>query len=320
VNTRDLPLKQIDLQSWQASILYTVIARPAVPLFFMMSGFLLLHRVNEAWDDHYRKRLPRILIPLVAWSFIYIGIRFVKPGAKVLGPWEILRVLIFEFPADHLWFLYAMLGFYVALPLFRPMMRLDQRLLFWAVVLWMITDPLAATIQKFQGMPIPLLNLMAFPRFGYFLIGALFKLYPTATQRGILASAVVYFGTALLMVLGTFYVSIPQGKLWDGYTSQNGVFLTLNTIALFPLIRWAAQRRLFADNRLLIKVAHAISEQSYGIYLSHIVFVNLYCVAWEPKSYPGIIRMPVIAVASFLSSYLLVAIMKRIPFVREIVT
>ena len=44
--------------------------RPCVPLFAMMTGMLLLP-VREPAKDFYRKRIPRILFPMLLWSVIY---------------------------------------------------------------------------------------------------------------------------------------------------------------------------------------------------------------------------------------------------------
>ena len=44
--------------------------RPSVPLFAMMTGLLLLP-VRESAGDFYRRRIPRVLVPMVLWSAIY---------------------------------------------------------------------------------------------------------------------------------------------------------------------------------------------------------------------------------------------------------
>ena len=44
--------------------------RPSVPLFAMMTGLLLLP-VNSSPSEFYRKRIPRVLIPMVLWSVLY---------------------------------------------------------------------------------------------------------------------------------------------------------------------------------------------------------------------------------------------------------
>ena len=44
--------------------------RPSVPLFAMMTGLLLLP-VGQSAGDFYRRRIPRVLFPMLFWSVIY---------------------------------------------------------------------------------------------------------------------------------------------------------------------------------------------------------------------------------------------------------
>src|SRR5512142_395126 len=71
---------KISLAQWLMADIYGGIARVGVPLFFMLSGFLLLPR-TESLRDFYRKRVLKIVIPFVVWSVIYISIDCAgKPG------------------------------------------------------------------------------------------------------------------------------------------------------------------------------------------------------------------------------------------------
>ncbi|WP_415186318.1 acyltransferase family protein [Shimwellia blattae] len=56
---------------WWVVDFYNSFARWCVPVFIMLSGYLLLHK-EEGFYVFYRKRLSRILIPLIFWSFFYL--------------------------------------------------------------------------------------------------------------------------------------------------------------------------------------------------------------------------------------------------------
>ncbi len=53
---------------WRFAIVVDGLTRPAVPLFFMASGALLLRREFSFAD--LGRRLPRLVVPLLAWSII----------------------------------------------------------------------------------------------------------------------------------------------------------------------------------------------------------------------------------------------------------
>src|SRR5512134_1035392 len=57
---------------WFIANIYGGIARICVPLFFMISGYLLLPRA-ENLGAFYRKRMPKVVIPFLVWSLIYLG-------------------------------------------------------------------------------------------------------------------------------------------------------------------------------------------------------------------------------------------------------
>jgi len=53
--------------------IYGSIARISVPLFFMMSGYLLLPR-TESLRSFYTKRMPKVVLPFIFWSVIYLTV------------------------------------------------------------------------------------------------------------------------------------------------------------------------------------------------------------------------------------------------------
>ena len=50
--------------------IYGAFLRPCVPLFVMLTGMLLLP-VREETGPFYKKRMMRVLVPFVVWSFLY---------------------------------------------------------------------------------------------------------------------------------------------------------------------------------------------------------------------------------------------------------
>lgn len=56
------------------------LSRPAVPLFAMLTGLLLLP-TREDMTSFYKKRITRIIVPLVFWSLVLPWIDFAWIGA-----------------------------------------------------------------------------------------------------------------------------------------------------------------------------------------------------------------------------------------------
>lgn len=57
--------------SWKLCVALDALTRVGVPLFFMLSGYLMLSREGTRQiGPFYRKNLPKLGIPLVVWNLI----------------------------------------------------------------------------------------------------------------------------------------------------------------------------------------------------------------------------------------------------------
>ena len=63
-------LAHVSYQGGESS-LYYVLSRTAVPLFFMVSGYLLLGR-EEPYGVFFWKRIVKVFVPFLIWSLIYL--------------------------------------------------------------------------------------------------------------------------------------------------------------------------------------------------------------------------------------------------------
>ncbi|MBR5877502.1 MAG: acyltransferase, partial [Alistipes sp.] len=140
---------------WGAFI--SSLMRPSVPLFAMMTGLLLLP-VRESAKDFYRKRIPRVLIPMVLWSVIYYLIPWFtgvigmdKSSISIMFPYvyepsqELSESLsnialipfTFNFYTTHMWYLYMLIGLYLFMPFFSAWVeKRDKTLTKIYLVLW----------------------------------------------------------------------------------------------------------------------------------------------------------------------------------------
>lgn len=100
-------------------ILINQFAKPAVPIFIMISGFLLhgIYKDTElAPIAYWTKRLPKLVIPYVLWSLGYYFI-YLKMGYY---PWNlkfILNGLLLGTFIYHLYFMVIIIQFYLLYPI-----------------------------------------------------------------------------------------------------------------------------------------------------------------------------------------------------------
>lgn len=103
---------------WVAGI---YLLRPCVPLFFMVSGALVMP-TELPMRQFLKHRVGRLLWPLIVWSIVYI---FVFSDIVTVG--DIIKNVLsipFSFQGSgDLWFIYAIVSFYLIVPILSPWLR-----------------------------------------------------------------------------------------------------------------------------------------------------------------------------------------------------
>ena len=147
-----------DISFWGA--VYGSFLRPCVPLFVMMTGFLLLP-VRQNASAFYKKRIPRVFFPFLLWSILFnLAPWFIQlvGGSKELVidffPWDpnpssdfadalknIAMIPIhFTVYATPMWYVYTLVGLYLYMPVFSSWVeKASNREKQWFLVAWMVT-------------------------------------------------------------------------------------------------------------------------------------------------------------------------------------
>lgn len=109
-----------------------ICCKVAVPLFFMISGALLLGR-DESMSRLFSKRILRFLIVIVAYGVLQYGFFIWTTHGEMLWSWKLLiRAVYTGWPIaakgfvgypSAIWFLYAYLAMLLVLPFLRAMVR-----------------------------------------------------------------------------------------------------------------------------------------------------------------------------------------------------
>lgn len=107
---------------WYLSLVVGTICKAGVPLFFMISGALLLGK-EETVAEIFKKRIVRYILTIVIFSFIYyvrLYLRNPEYGFSI----SFFVKFIYSTPfIDPYWFLYAYLGFLIMLPFLRAAVK-----------------------------------------------------------------------------------------------------------------------------------------------------------------------------------------------------
>jgi len=106
--------------------LYDGFSRMSVPLFMIVSAFLLAPvPETESMNVFYRRRFMRIIPPLAVFMVLYSTLPVLWGQLDTSMSINDISRLLVNFPslAGHFWFMYPLIGIYLFLPIISPWLR-----------------------------------------------------------------------------------------------------------------------------------------------------------------------------------------------------
>jgi surface polysaccharide O-acyltransferase-like enzyme len=308
---------------------YDALVRPCIPLFVMLSGGLLLTRVE--WNVSYfvRRRLGRVVVPFVAWSLLYVAWNYLFSGEATSLETLLRRFAsgMAEPPYPHLWYLPLIIGLYVLVPILRVYVvnaTLSNQLYF--TILWFFVTGILPELESWLGIVIAFPLTLVYGWVGYFVLGATLSnhLPPRlAVAWFVVASASVVVGFVGTL-WGTYVLSARAGdRLNEHFYSQLSLTVMMMSIGTFVLLRdWGIRlEKALAKGGLTRRFLVATASASFGIYLVHRIFVELLPsdalgFSVGPLSFHPSLAIPVSSVVIFLASFAVVLVMRNIKLLR----
>ncbi|OGW79254.1 MAG: hypothetical protein A3G33_00190 [Omnitrophica bacterium RIFCSPLOWO2_12_FULL_44_17] len=311
---------------WWAANIYDSLARGCVPAFVMLSGALLLPKI-ESYRDFFGKRFQRVMIPFVAWTVFYLLWKkhFYEPD---LGFFEALIRAANNKVHFHLWFLYVIVGLYMITPVFRVLMaHMSRRHIFYFLILCFFVASFfpfsEKLIQVFANTKIrfsfPIEPVQGF--IGYFVLGHFIR--QSDTKKFVPAVIVMWVTSLLICAMGSYFLSSHfhsfQSLLYDNM-APNVVFYTATFFIIVKHAGPVIERHLNSGLRNLIT---NFSKASFGIYLIHPIILEALAVGrWGFKLKGDVLHpfymIPITTAVIYLLSFFVILLIQKIPYLRKI--
>jgi surface polysaccharide O-acyltransferase-like enzyme len=265
---------RVPANEWWVGNLVDAAMRPAVPLFVMVSGLLLLEPGrSEAGLQFLAGRARRVLLPFLGWVAIYFGWRSVYHGERLTFSAVVREAL--EGPVyPHLWFLYMIFGLYLAVPILRVFVhhaRDDE--LRYLLAAWVATTSVPALLHALTGVRWGLDIVVTVGYVGYFVLGHVLRRASVAIGRRHAAVLAVALG---ITAVGTGWLSQRAGRLdpalYD-YFAPNVIAMAALLFVILRSLDWA---RLFESRPWLGIIITWLARANFGIYLVHPIFQELF--------------------------------------------
>ncbi len=307
-------------QQWWASNFYDSLSRCSVPVFFMISGALLLTKQDNIFL-FYKKRVVRILPPLIIWSLIYMWWNSYH-GVSYGGVWGWVKAICKGPVFFHLWYLYCLVGLYLFVPFLRKIYsRSDKK----EKVIFLLLCFISSSLPSLSILLDIKMNIVTVYKLQYFsgYIGYLFAgafLYEYNKEYGIskypVTHAMGYLFSTLFIMFFTWHFSKKNGIPTDVFYKFFSVFVILSSIFFYNVIYevglWL--------NSFCGRGLQYLSQLTLGIYCLHVLTLDRLQVYFSISPHMGSAwwSIPVTTIFTFCFSALIIAGVRQIKIVRFI--
>lgn len=280
---------------------YGSFMRPAIPLFVMVTGALLLP-VRQSISAFYTKRLTRLVVPFIIWSVVYnlfpwltgvLGLpptvindffAWAEPDQSFSGALHNILMIPFNFSmlAVQMWYVYLLIGLYLYMPIFSAWVRQasikEQRvfLALWFISLFIpylreyLTKDLWGTCSWNEfGLLYYFAGFNGYLLLGYYIMNNNMnvtwgRLAVFGIPSFVIGYCVTFWGFKSITAVPGQPVELVE--LFFTYCSPNVLMMTL------PI--FLAIRKFRFDSLAIRRFSTSISTCTFGIWMSHYLFLG----------------------------------------------
>lgn len=255
------------------SLFLNQMARFAVPMFFLISGFVLeLNNREVPYTTYFKKRISRVATPFLFWSLLYFLLGNSMDIKKIFS-YEFLNIFINGKASYHLYFIPTLVIFYFTFPLLHRTLNFLKKL--WVIALiWVIQIILLAIDYYIKPLEINQTLRIAILVFAMFVTGMTASHY----KEMILEYAKKYLfliSTVTLVLLGIIFFHVIElttlRKTTTFIYNQHG---PLNYV--YTLLLSIAGVYFFERKRGLELFFIKFSKLSFFVFFIHVLILDYF--------------------------------------------
>lgn len=260
-------------RNWQIANAVVVVTEMAVPLFFMVSGAMILNsKRTYSLKYLFKHRLTRILVPFIVWSVISAFANAAMNPRLDLHPINQIFSIYHQPVLIAYWFIYPLVTLYLLSPLLKAALdKASNTLIDYGLVLWFIfivvLPAVSGSLPKDIGTyfdSYQMSRIVISKSIGYFILGY------RVTQMEIPKHRIKYFPLNLFYILVLLAVEIIISFL---SLNEQYVYLRILSEAILPLVTALVFLGLKSIEggvpSWLAKIVELLAPLTYGVYLLH---------------------------------------------------
>lgn len=298
---------------------YDLLSRFAVPVFVMISGAIFLNPDRTVtFKTLLRRYIPRLLRTFLLWSmgFALLQSAGEQPLFSAAYWLSVLRKTVTGH--YHMWYLYMIMGLYLAVPFLRPLAANEKLLKQFILISFLLGSvpqllyliPAAGAVIR---EVVERADISFFAGYaGYFCLGYYLHSAQIPKRSVVALAALAVVLMTAMAVLGV------QAGLTEPLLREKMPHIFVYSAAVFLIFKEYAGRirRSAALHKLIEKLAFC----SLGMYLVHpAVNFILRAFGLYALTFPPLLCIPFCGILVFVISFAIAALMKKCPLLKRLV-
>lgn len=258
----------VDSVDFNFTVIWRQLINFAVPMFLSISGFFLVNKNIETQNEYIlflKKQIPRVLIPYVIWSFLYLSISYIR-GIS-------LFVLIYKFftfqTAGPFYFVILIIEYYILLPVLQKFATIKG--LIYSSIISLCSCSFIFYLRYYMKISLPLYIYGSAPSWLFFYILGMFIRKNGVKLKNVTIIIFVLVGFGLSLI-ETFVVYYKFHSIGDSVTAIKISSFVYSSFVI--LLAFKNYNRKF--NKIPTSILTYLGQISYGIFLSHMFFMSTF--------------------------------------------
>ena len=309
---------------WLAFFIYTL-SLVAVPIFIMISGYLLIDRVDSL-EQNFKRTIYKLIIPLLFWFGFYL----IWKNQFRSVTFSMIEIVNFIFSGNMyiFYFLVILIGLYLLLPIMQLIAKHGSQKLHFAILYgsFIVTWIMGFThyFANFGGS-VTSLATWWLPFFAYFWWGFMVKKNYFQSKKKFL-SLFIFWGF-LILAIGLLGFLLNASNITLAF--KNGIFYWHDylspTVGLMAvgLFTWAMSFKKISFPPMVNKIILNLSSLSYGTYLVHMFVIDYldikYRYAIEFVGNNLISFVTIRPILTIMISFTIIWLISKIPYFRKLI-
>lgn len=302
--------------TWLYSAVLSVICRTGVPLFFMISGALLLNK-EESLKVLFKKRILRIAVVLLLFSFLQYVILVCRGKVEEYSILLFLKGILEGTIEETYWFLYAYLGILFLLPLLRKLVKgLKNSEFRYLLILGLAGECGFLLFQILFGIKVNLQLYMLNLYLYFFLLGYYFEHEKDEILEKVKRYIYAAAGMTVIIAVASIWFDFCRTGSYEPVILE--LWVPVLAIELFLMARNFCEVVVVKEGGRSIILK--LSSCSFGIYLLEkivrIILLPLYLYLSDKTV--GMVACSVYVITTYLLALAATAGLKQIPIMRKL--